>query len=40
MQATMCLYIRIILSTLYSISNQPNNYIYGYLKIFEHLISS
>jgi len=26
LQAPMCLYIRIILSTLYSYSNQPNNY--------------
>ena len=28
MQAPMCLYIRIIHSTLYSYSNQPNNYFY------------
>jgi len=28
MQAPKCLYIRIILSTLYSYSNQPNNYFY------------
>jgi len=28
MQAPKCLYIRIILSTLYSYSNQPNNCLY------------
>ena len=28
MQAPKCLYIRIVLSTLYSYSNQPNNYLY------------
>jgi len=28
MQAPKCLYIRIILSILYSYSNQPNNYLY------------
>jgi len=28
MQAPKCLYIRIILSTLYSYSNQPSDYLY------------